>query len=55
MNRPSFRAAAAFAIGQIANAEFLPELKQLVTDSDSTVRSGAVKALLKIQRAKAHA
>ncbi len=47
-----FRAAAAFAMGKMGESHFVPPLSQLVKDFDPKVRSSALRALVKIRKAK---
>lgn len=47
-----FRAAAAFAMGAMGESHFVPLLSQLVKDFDPRVRSSALRALVKIRKAR---
>lgn len=47
---PMARAAAAFAMGQILNADFKPVLESLLKDDSPQVRSQALRALIRLKR-----
>jgi hypothetical protein len=49
-SRPEFRAAAAWAMGRLGAATFVPQLKKLAEDHEMTVRSAAVRALVALNR-----
>jgi HEAT repeat protein len=47
---PTARASAAFAMGQIKDSACIPMLEGLLRDADQSVRSQALRALIRIRR-----
>ncbi|MGA2714578.1 MAG: HEAT repeat domain-containing protein [Bryobacteraceae bacterium] len=52
---PTFRSTAAWTMGQIGDAAFVPPLTELLRDEHPEVRSAALRSLLQIRRAEAAA
>ena len=52
---PMFRSTAAWTMGQIGDAAFVPPLTELLRDEHPEVRSAALRSLLQIRRAEAAA
>jgi HEAT repeat protein len=50
--QPHSRAAAAFAMGKIADPQFLPDLARLIRDPEAAVRTRAIRAVVQVQRAR---
>ena len=49
---PPFRAAAAFAMGQIGESQLVPLLSQMMKDPNPQVRSSVLRALVRIRKAE---